>query len=107
MTPEERAREFVETGFRDLGVKSLEPYVKIIAELIQGALDERPKLYIVEHGGHYLGGTSLVVAEDEHQARILARAKLDTDGLPGEPINSIVEFDITTPRAAILTDGDY
>jgi hypothetical protein len=39
MTPEQRAREFVEVGFRDLGVP-LEPYVQIIAELIAGAETE-------------------------------------------------------------------
>lgn len=44
MTPEQRAREFVTVGFRDLGVP-LEPYVQIIAELITGALyDETVKL---------------------------------------------------------------
>src|SRR3990167_5734369 len=37
MTPDERAREFVEVGFRGLGVPSLEPYIKIISELIEGA----------------------------------------------------------------------
>lgn len=37
MTPKERAREFVIVGFRDLGVPSLEPYITIIAELIEGA----------------------------------------------------------------------
>lgn len=37
LTPEKRAREFVEVGFRDLGVPSLEPYIAIIAELIAGA----------------------------------------------------------------------
>jgi hypothetical protein len=36
MTPEQRAREFVEVGFRSFGVP-LEPYVQIIAELIAGA----------------------------------------------------------------------
>lgn len=36
MTPEQRAREFVTEGFRSLGVPSLEPYIKIIAELIDG-----------------------------------------------------------------------
>jgi hypothetical protein len=34
------AREFVETGFRSLGVPSLEPYIKIIAELIEFAIVE-------------------------------------------------------------------
>jgi len=37
MSPNQRAREFVEAGFRELGVPSLEPYIKIIAELITGA----------------------------------------------------------------------
>ncbi len=37
MKPEQRAREFVTVGFRDLGVPSLEPYITIIAELIDGA----------------------------------------------------------------------
>ena len=36
MTPDQRAREFVTVGFRDLGVPSLEPYIKIVAELIEG-----------------------------------------------------------------------
>ena len=37
MTAEQRAREFVTAGFRSLGVPSLEPYIRIIAELIDGA----------------------------------------------------------------------
>lgn len=37
MSPELRAREFVTTGFRSLGVPDLEPYIKVIAELIEGA----------------------------------------------------------------------
>lgn len=37
MTPEQRAREFIEVGFRSLGVPSLEPYIKIVSELIAGA----------------------------------------------------------------------
>lgn len=37
MSPERRSREFVEAGFRSLGVPSLEPYIKIVAELIAGA----------------------------------------------------------------------
>lgn len=36
MTPQERASEFVTVGFASLGVP-LEPYVKIVAELIEGA----------------------------------------------------------------------
>lgn len=35
LTPERRAREFVETGFRNLGVPSLEPYIAIIAKLLE------------------------------------------------------------------------
>lgn len=34
---EKRAREFVETGFGSLGIVNLEPYIKIVAELIEGA----------------------------------------------------------------------
>lgn len=37
MTPEARAREFVTVGLRSLGVPSLEPYIEVIAELIEGA----------------------------------------------------------------------
>ena len=44
MTPQERAKEFVETGFQSLGVPSLEPYTAIIAELIESAVsDERER----------------------------------------------------------------
>ena len=45
MTAEQRAREFIETGFRSLGVPSLEPYIEVIAELIRGAeQDERKRI---------------------------------------------------------------
>ena len=37
MSPTQRAREYVTAGFRSLGVPSLEPYIKNVAELIAGA----------------------------------------------------------------------
>jgi len=40
MTQEQRAREFVTPAFTELGVNSLEPYIKIVAELIDGAVIE-------------------------------------------------------------------
>lgn len=36
MSPEQRAREFVTIGFHGLEIPSLEPYIKIITELIEG-----------------------------------------------------------------------
>jgi hypothetical protein len=39
MAPDERAREFCKTAFGPFGV-DIEPYTKIVAELIQGAVDE-------------------------------------------------------------------
>jgi hypothetical protein len=43
MTAEQRAREFVTTGFRDLDLPSLEPYIEIVAELIRGAEQDELK----------------------------------------------------------------
>jgi len=40
MTPEQRSREFCKSAFGPLGV-DIEPYVKIIAELIEGAEREQ------------------------------------------------------------------
>ena len=45
MTAEQRAREFAIGAFAPFGVKSIEPYVEIIAELIRGAeQDERERI---------------------------------------------------------------
>ena len=45
MTAEQRAREFAIGAFAPFGVKSIEPYVEIIAELSRGAeQDERKRI---------------------------------------------------------------
>ena len=44
MTPEERAKEYCEAAFAPFGVKSLEPYIENIRNLIEGAIeDERER----------------------------------------------------------------
>jgi hypothetical protein len=47
-TSAERAREFVEAGFRSLGVPSLEPYIEVVAELLEHeralAIEEAAKI---------------------------------------------------------------
>jgi hypothetical protein len=51
MTTEERAQQFCEGAFAPLGVPSLDPYVKIITELLDGAVaSERERCAKIAEG---------------------------------------------------------
>jgi hypothetical protein len=61
-----------------------------------------------DHVTHWVGGASIVIAEDESEARRLLIAKLATHGLTQaqEPFG-LIEIDLTVPRAIVLQNGDY
>lgn len=63
-----------------------------------------------DHDLHYpVGCASVVLAEDEEQARDLLDAQLRKHGLKGhadEPY-TLQELDLSTPQAVVLNDGEY
>lgn len=73
------------------------------------------KIYYVKHAGHYpVGACSVIVAENESQARELLTAALEDEGLEtewktrfGTEPYTLVEVDTTIPQAIIVLNGDY
>lgn len=60
-----------------------------------------------DHYGHYpVGASSVVVAEDEHQAFSLLKDELERQGIKDDRF-TLVELDITKPRATVLDNGEY
>lgn len=53
-----------------------------------------------------VGGASIVIAEDELEARHLLSQRLSSIGLNSQPF-TLTEIDITQSRAIILCDGVY
>ena len=62
-----------------------------------------------DHDAHWVGGSSVVVAEDEAEATQLLDAKLAEHGLKprAEVPYALTERDISKPVAFVLDDGDY
>lgn len=90
MTPEQRAREFVTAGFRDLGVPSLEPYVTIIAELIDGAEQE------ARQDARRQVGEAMVEAADSHSAEVADILRGIGQRLAASTNESLVREGLTT-----------
>lgn len=62
----------------------------------------------IDFEGHYpVGTTAVVAATDATEARELLTAALNARGLVQDRPVTIVEMDVTTPRAYVLRDGDY
>ena len=64
----------------------------------------------VDHDCHYpVGVASVIVAENEQQARELLDAQLIEHGLNpyDEPPYTLQELALDTPQAIVLRDGDY
>lgn len=53
-----------------------------------------------------VGGASIVIANDEPEARHLLSQQLSGLGLNSQPF-TLTEIDISCCRAIILSDGDY
>lgn len=53
-----------------------------------------------------VGGASIVIAENEFEARHLLSQRLSSVGLNSQPF-TLTEIDTTQPRAVILFDGNY
>lgn len=60
-----------------------------------------------DHDGHWVGVASVVVADNEDQARSLLTAELKTHGLDGAKPFTLRRINANAPRAFILQDGDY
>lgn len=64
-------------------------------------------IYEVRHAGHFLGGLSIVVAEDEERARALTAEAIIEHGLKTEGIEVVRRLNLEKERCFVLDDGDY
>jgi hypothetical protein len=64
-------------------------------------------VYEFRHGGHYLGGLSIVVAESLLQAIELTRAALIEHKLSPNGMQFVRQINTEVPRCFVLEDGDY
>ncbi len=64
-------------------------------------------IYEVRHDGHYLGGLSIVVADNEAQAVELTKAAIVEHGLKTDGIKVVRALGVTEPRCYVLDNGDY
>lgn len=69
------------------------------------------KVYLVEFGGHYLGGQMIVVTTSTKKALNRAKKKLEEIGL-GDKNKSLDEFDVSEiniekEQVYVIDDGDY
>jgi hypothetical protein len=61
-----------------------------------------------DHAGHYpVGVCSVVIANDEQEARELLTAELKSHGLSTEEPFTLRWINSEAPRAFVLLDGDY
>ena len=61
----------------------------------------------VDHDSFWIGGASIVLAENEELAKELMRQALVVSGLnPDEPF-TLIEVDTAKPQAIVLKNGDY
>ena len=59
------------------------------------------------YGGVWLGGCSVIVAENKEQAVDMLNEALESEGLSKARSGDVVEIDLYTPPVHILFDGDY
>ena len=69
------------------------------------------KVYLVEFGGHYLGGQMIVVTTSTKKALNRAKKKLEEIGLDDKN-KSLDEFDVSEiniekEQVYVIDDGDY
>jgi hypothetical protein len=64
-------------------------------------------IYEVRHDGHYLGGLSIVFAENEAQAVELTKAAIVEHGLSTKGITVMRPLKTDEPRCYVLDNGDY
>lgn len=68
------------------------------------------RCWTAELKGHWpVGACGFVIASDANEAARLLSKAIREAGMPEQTITpfSLVEIDISTPRAVILNDGDY
>jgi hypothetical protein len=64
--------------------------------------------YCTDHKTHYpVGGSSVVVAQDEEQARQMLKDALKLEGLGWRGDEQLVELNTSVPGARVLDNGDY
>lgn len=64
------------------------------------------KVFTANHEGHWLGGCSVVVAENKDEAYEILSKELGYQGL-NVSYGAIQEIDLYTPAAHVLFNGDY
>lgn len=64
-------------------------------------------VYEVRHDGHYLGGLSVVIAENEDQAIKLTADAIVGHGLKPDGIRVARRLKTDLPHCYVLDDGDY
>lgn len=61
-----------------------------------------------DHDSHYVGGASVIIAENEEQARELLDRELRLNGLnPQKSAYTLKEISLAYPHAKVLHTGDY
>jgi hypothetical protein len=60
-----------------------------------------------DHDSHYVGGASVVCANDEIEARRLLDQQLRQHGLKPEKGYTLSEISLDVPFACVIKDGDY
>ena len=67
------------------------------------------KAYVFEWQGVYLGGTAVVIAETEAQARMLLASQIlqDRDTDPHTAQDLITAHDLQSPSVLLYDNGDY
>jgi hypothetical protein len=71
--------------------------------------DAKPQMnvYEVSHHGSFLGGTSIVVAENEERALALTKFKMVEQQLPATDIRLIRDFPLDKAECHVIDNGDY
>jgi hypothetical protein len=60
-----------------------------------------------DHDGHWVGVASVIVAEDEEDARVLLIKELRSHGLDEAKPFTLQKINTNDPRAYVLQNGDY
>lgn len=64
------------------------------------------KVFTASHDGVWLGGDSVIVAQDKEEAVLLLKSSLKSAGLRTDGFD-LKEVDLSKPKAIMLDDGDY
>lgn len=65
------------------------------------------KVFSACHHGRWLGGYSVVVAEDKEKALEILNVELARQGLASSDLSDLTEVDLYAPGVDMLWNGDY